>query len=28
MPFFGYTAKGGYINAWKTTYPSNMLTFL
>ncbi len=27
-PFFGYTAKRGYLNAQKTTLPSNMLTFL
>jgi hypothetical protein len=28
VPFFGYTAKRGYINARNTTYHSNMLTFL
>jgi hypothetical protein len=28
IPFFGYTAKRGYINTRKTTHPSNMLTFL
>jgi len=27
-PFFGYTAKRGYINSQKTTHSSNMLTFL
>jgi len=27
-PFFGYTTKRGYINARKTTHPSNMPTFL
>jgi len=27
-PFFGYTAKRGYINTRKTTHSSNMLTFL
>jgi hypothetical protein len=27
-PFFGYTAKRGYINTKKTTHSSNMLTFL
>ncbi len=27
-PFFGYTAKRGYLNARKTTHSSSMLTFL